>query len=343
MRNVELARAVEAVRRAAVFCHLIRTEKRISPMTKTDGSPVTNADFGSQALIVRELRAEFPNDPIMAEETATSEDFLAHVDFTNTLLADLNAGETRFTDVDALALAINRESATQPAGEEPKNWRERYWVIDPIDGTKGYLKGGQYAVALGLIERGRVSVAALACPEFQIPGRPETGWILYAMSGKGAFAVPIETTSKTEPVSLCVSSNTSGPNLTMCESLNHSPHGTSARVATKLGVVENKILKMDSQAKYAAVACGSADMYLRLPTSATYREAVWDHAAGVLIVEEAGGKVTDIDGESLSWNDNRTWDENHRFLKGRGVVVTNGPIHAHVLEAISQAGNDEKE
>lgn len=332
MSESELDVAIRAVGRAAVLCHKIRSEKRIWSMTKSDGSPVTNADYGSQALIVKTLRDRFPHDPIMAEETATPADFQAHHDFTASLLADLNASQILFPTVDAVVQTINRSSGTG-AEDPPENWRDRYWVIDPIDGTKGYLKGGQYAVALGLIEHGQVMVAALACPEFQIPGHPHTGWILYAQHGAGAFAVPMN--AQVEPVKLAVSSRAGGPGLTMCESLNHSPHGTSAQVAKKLDVADDHILKMDSQAKYAAVACGTADMYLRLPTSASYREAVWDHAAGVLIVEEAGGKVTDIDGASLAWNDERSWDDNHRFVKGRGVVVTNGKIHPSVMDAIS--------
>ena len=331
MSELELGVAINAVGRAAVLCHKIRSEKRIWSMTKADGSPVTNADYGSQALIVKTLRQSFPDDPIMAEETAAPADFQAHLDFTTSLTADLNASQMLFPSVDELVQAINR-SETEGA-ELPANWRDRYWVIDPIDGTKGYLKGGQYAVALGLIEHGQVTVAALACPEFQIPGHQQTGWILYAQKGEGAFALPLN--ERIAPVRLSVSGQVGGPGLKMCESLNHSPHGTSAQVAKMLDVVDENILKMDSQAKYAAVACGAADMYLRLPTSATYREAVWDHAAGVLIVEEAGGNVTDIDGASLTWNDQRSWEENHRFVKGRGVVVTNGRIHNAVIGAIS--------
>jgi 3'(2'), 5'-bisphosphate nucleotidase len=121
----------------------------------------------------------------------------------------------------------------------------------------------------------------------------------------------------------------------MCESLNHSPTGTSGQVAARLGIADSHIDRMDSQAKYAAVASGTADIYLRLPTSATYREAIWDHAAGVLIVEEAGGKVTNIHGQPLVWNDQRSWAENQRFAHAHGVVVTNSLLHTEVMAAIN--------
>ena len=78
---------------------------------------------------------------------------------------------------------------------------------------------------------------------------------------------------------------------------------------------------MDSQAKYAVVARGEADIYLRLPTRADYREKIWDHAAGALIVAEAGGVVTDITGRPLEFNHGR------ELAANRGVIVTNGRLH----------------
>jgi 3'(2'), 5'-bisphosphate nucleotidase len=333
MRSQDFSQAIEAVRAAALFCRRIRREGRIRSMTKIDGSPVTNADFGSQALIVQRLRRDFPNDPIMAEETAEPADFEGKPEFTAELIADLKAAGADFADVSAVVGAINRICPDQSAYAEP-NWRRRYWVIDPIDGTKGYLKGGQYAIALALVENGSVVFGALACPEYALPGSPKTiGSIFFASNGEGAFAIPLD--GADEPVRLAVGQRLPGAGLVMCESLNHSPHGVSAQVAKRLEVCEADILKMDSQAKYAAVACGDADFYLRLPTSATYREAVWDHAAGAIVVTEAGGKMTDMDGNAVPWTDNRDWAGNHRFAQGRGVVVTNGLLHPAVLTAVA--------
>ena len=89
---------------------------------------------------------------------------------------------------------------------------------------------------------------------------------------------------------------------------------------------------MDSQAKYAVVARGEADIYLRLPTRADYREKIWDHAAGALIVAEAGGTVTDIHGRPLEFHHGR------ELAANRGVIVTNGRLHDRVLEAIRELG-----
>ena len=335
MLDQELITAINAVRKAALFCHKIRNENRIRPLVKFDGSPVTNADFGSQAIIVNSLRQAFAIDPIMAEETASMTDFQSSHDFTAELLQDLAQAHTPFSSIDALVQTINRDLVDiQSSVQVNPSWRNRYWVIDPIDGTKGYLKGGQYAVALALIEKGDVKVSVVACPEFRLPVREETGWILYAQLGKGAFAVPLNADS--EPVKIHVGANGPDSSLILCESLNHSPHGTSGQVANRLAILDQNIIKMDSQAKYATVACGAAHIYLRLPTSSSYREAVWDHAPGFLVITEAGGKVTDIDGQPMIWTDSRDWEGNHRFAHGRGVIVTNGHIHLDVLNAIQK-------
>ena len=89
---------------------------------------------------------------------------------------------------------------------------------------------------------------------------------------------------------------------------------------------------MDSQAKYAAVAQGQAEIYLRLPTRVAYTEKIWDHAAGALIVEEAGGRVSDVDGKPLEWT------HGYQLEVNRGVVVTNGPAHSTVIQALRDQG-----
>ena len=68
---------------------------------------------------------------------------------------------------------------------------------------------------------------------------------------------------------------------------------------------------------------------MRLPTRKDYVEKIWDHAGGVLVVEEAGGTVTDIDGQPLEFTHGRGLERN------RGVVVTNGRLHQQVLRAVA--------
>ncbi len=89
---------------------------------------------------------------------------------------------------------------------------------------------------------------------------------------------------------------------------------------------------MDSQVKYAAVARGDAQIYLRLPI-AGYIENIWDHAAGAIIVEQAGGRVTDMDGRTLDFSCGRKLERN------RGIIATRGTDHAAVLAALRESVN----
>jgi 3'(2'), 5'-bisphosphate nucleotidase len=101
-------------------------------------------------------------------------------------------------------------------------------------------------------------------------------------------------------------------------------------VAELLGI-RREPYRIDSQCKYAAVARDDASIYLRLPTRADYREKIWDHAAGKVIVEAAGGRVSDVEGRALDFTHGRTLEAN------RGVVATAGGIHDEVLAAVRRA------
>ena len=85
-------------------------------------------------------------------------------------------------------------------------------------------------------------------------------------------------------------------------------------------------------AKYGAIARGDAHFYTRVPLAQFEgkKENIWDHAPGVIIVEEAGGKVTDLDGKALDFS------LGAKLSNNRGVLATNGVIHEQVLEAIKQ-------
>ena len=85
---------------------------------------------------------------------------------------------------------------------------------------------------------------------------------------------------------------------------------------------------MDSQAKYAAVARGDASIYLRLPTRKDYQEKIWDHAAGVAVITQAGGRVTDITGSPLDFT------RGYTLAVNRGIIATNGAIHDAVVDAV---------
>ena len=108
----------------------------------------------------------------------------------------------------------------------------------------------------------------------------------------------------------------------------HSDRPQQEAIAKFLGLTRTPI-RMDSQAKYGAVARGDADLYLRipLPQDSSRRENIWDHAAGAIIVCEAGGQVTDLDGQALDFS------LGAKLTQNRGIVASNGSIHERVLKA----------
>lgn len=117
-----------------------------------------------------------------------------------------------------------------------------------------------------------------------------------------------------------------------CESVEagHSDQSTNAKIAQSLGITRPPT-RMDSQAKYCSVSRADGDIYLRLPVKKDYEEKIWDHAAGALLVEEAGGKVSDVEGKPLDFSLGRT-------LKGnKGIVAAVASIHDKVIEAVKQA------
>jgi 3'(2'), 5'-bisphosphate nucleotidase len=91
-------------------------------------------------------------------------------------------------------------------------------------------------------------------------------------------------------------------------------------------------MRLDSQCKYALVARGQADAYLRLPTGKPYVEKIWDHAAGMIIAQEAGAIVTDIAGVPLDFGRGRRLEGN------RGVVCAARGLHEPLIHAIERLG-----
>lgn len=316
--------AIRAVRQAVALCRAVRDEIQPEAVAKADLSPVTVADLGSQALICRALAQAFPDDAVIAEEDSSQ---LRRPENAAMLGSVLRYVRAIRPEADAASLRgwIDRGGA--------REYAERFWTLDPIDGTKGFLRGGQYAIALALVVEGTIEVAALACPNLPLePGAiGPPGAILVAGRGRGASARPIDGDEPERSVRVSLLSDPAAARF--CESVEagHSAHDEAAAVAARLGI-SGPPARLDSQAKYAVVARGEAEIYLRLPTRPDYRERIWDHAAGALIVEEAGGVVTDVSGRRLEFTHGRDLAAN------RGVIVTNGRLHDRVLAALEAPG-----
>jgi 3'(2'), 5'-bisphosphate nucleotidase len=322
----EVKFALHAVRQAALLVKQIQLELDPAAITKGDLSPVTIADFASQALVGQLLSKNFPEAVLVAEEDSGSL---------------RSADGSRALDQVTIALAAQVPGST---AAQVCRWidhgagapSERFWTLDPIDGTKGFLRGDQYAVALALIDNGQVQIGVLGCPNlsdgFRLdPGGP--GSLVVAVRGQGTWVSELESLAGFNRLRVSDQRDPSQARLMRSYESGHTNTGQIDDLAAVLEVRAEPV-RMDSQAKYAVLSAGKGDLLLRLlsPSKPDYREKIWDQAAGSLIVEEAGGQVTDLHAAPLDFSRGRTLAAN------RGVLASNGLLHASALRGLETIG-----
>jgi 3'(2'), 5'-bisphosphate nucleotidase len=312
--------AITAVTAAANLCEQVRREQESLAIVKPDLSPVTVADFGAQAVICQALAEAFPTDSVIGEEDST---------LLQTRPEQL-AQVTKY--VQAQISSATPEAVTAWIDQGNGKVESRYWTLDPIDGTKGYIRGDQYAVALALVEAGEVKLGILGCPALPVDvAQPngERGVLFVAVRGQGTMMSPLNG-GQPQPIQ---ATSTDVDFLRLVESV-ESQHGNlplQEAVAQAVGL-NAPVLRMDSQAKYGVVARGEAALYIRLhlPQFSDRKENNWDHAAGAIVVEEAGGRVTDLYGQPLDFS------LGTKLLNNQGIIASNGVIHEAVLAVVAQ-------
>jgi 3'(2'), 5'-bisphosphate nucleotidase len=158
----------------------------------------------------------------------------------------------------------------------------QYWLVDPLDGTKEFIKkNGEFTVNIALIENGE--------PILGVVHAPALGFMYSAEFGKGAF----KTDSLGNRTRIHVTSHTTGTRWKVVGSRSHAGDSLNAWLQ-QLG--DHELIPMGSSLKFCLVAEGRADIYPRLgPTS------MWDTAAGHCVVEQAGGEVVKLDGTRLDY------------------------------------------
>jgi 3'(2'), 5'-bisphosphate nucleotidase len=310
--------ALGAVRDAAALAREIRDQSSGQPLVKADRSPVTVADFAVQALIADRLARAFPDDALVAEEDASALRSSAGRPLLELVLDAVRPVSPQLSSRHVLD-AIDRGRGTPG---------ERFWTLDPIDGTQGFIRGDQYVVALALIQHGRVEIGLLGCPQLTDDRQAVVGLIVCAVRSRGAFRASL---ARDDFAPLCVSSCSEPSKARVLRSFEgeHIDLSTFNKVIELLAVKAPPTL-MDSQVKHAVIATGQAELSIRLPATREFRDTIWDQAAGSLIVEEAGGRVTDLHGIPLDFAAGR------RLARNEGVIASNGQIHAAVLDAIRQ-------
>lgn len=368
----EMEAAVRVVQVACTLCQRVQDSLLLagpgSVHSKLDRSPVTVADWGVQATVSWLLSDFFQDEnvSIVAEEddkTLSSSDGTALLDSVvaavNGCLVEAPKYGLRSPEKDLRANDVLQAIRKCSSTGGPKG---RFWVLDPVDGTLGFVRGDQYAIALALIEDGEVVLGVLGCPNYPMKkewlnyhqryyrlmskvapptsGTWNKGCVMYAHKGCGqAWMQPlvhdfgmlnwhnsreIQVSSVSDPVSA-----------TFCEPVEkaNSSHSFTAGLAHSVGL-RNRPLRVYSMVKYAAIARGDAEIFMKFARSG-YKEKIWDHAAGVVIIQEAGGVVTDAGGRPLDFS-------RGVYLEGldRGIIACSGALlHQRILGAVDASWN----
>ncbi|WRX10447.1 Inositol monophosphatase-like - like 1 [Theobroma cacao] len=358
----ELTAAKKAASLAARLCQKVQKSLLQSDVqSKNDRSPVTVADYGSQALVSFVLQQEFPAEfSLVAEEDSKDlhkDGAQELVDRITKLVNDSLASDESYS----VTLSTEDVLKAIDSGKSEGGSQGRHWVLDPIDGTKGFLRGGQYAIALALLDRGKVVLGVLACPNLpltpindQHSPNNEVGCLFFAEVGGGSYMQPLDSSSTVKVVMICynfiaidqskylqlihlygiqvqVSGVENPEEASFFESYEaaHSMHDLSSLIAQKLGVKAPPV-RIDSQVKYGALSRGDGAIYMRLPHKG-YREKIWDHAAGCIVVTEAGGVVMDAAGNPLDFSKGKFLDLD------TGIIVTNQKLMPILLKTVRES------
>ena len=326
LKSTQLGFAVEAVRQASLLVKFIQAEMVSSALTKGDKSPVTVADFASQAVVAHLLKSTFPEMPLVGEESAS---MLESPEEAETLKRIRGFVATQIEDIStSQVLELINYGSAEPA--------DRFWTLDPIDGTKGFLRGEQYAVAFALVVDGKVALGVLGCPNLTDGYKQEIGGpgsLIIAQRGEGTWTTPLEGQMELKPLHVSQLSAPSQARFLRSFESGHTNVSQLDVIGEKMGVAAEPV-RLDSQAKYSILAAGAGDVLFRLISEKMpdYKEKIWDQAAGSIVCEEAGGRITDLDGKPLDFTRGRTLADN------RGVLASNGLLHDAALEAIRAVG-----
>ncbi len=306
---------LHAVRTAARATRFVHAQPAIEGVAKGDASPVTIADWASQAVVALLLArsAAWRALPLVGEEDAGSlrtAEAAPLLDLVAAAVGHALGATDRGEILDAIDLGRGMPAA-------------RFLTLDPVDGTKGFLRRQQYAISLALVEDGRPTAGAVGCPNL-----PAVDGAYDAADPEGTFAcASLGEGACTEDAGgarrpLRIASWTPGAPVRACESVEsaHSRQDISAELLAEVGAA-GAPARLDSQSKYVVVARGGADVYMRLPVKPGYREKIWDHAAGALVASEAGARVVDVEGRPLDFGCGRELTDNRGVFAGHPELV----------------------
>lgn len=226
--------------------------------------------------------------------------------------------KTLVTEVDLLSEKIILEGlaefdygilSEEKLGANDRMSKKRVWVIDPIDGTMDFIKEtGEFSVMVGLVENGKAILGVVY--------QPTKDKMYSAILGGGAFLEEGGQIKK-----LQVSKNDDCSNVSMLGSRHHMKE-LEVKLCQDLGIIDF-ITHGSAGLKMCLIAEQKADIYI----NSSDKTGEWDICAGGIILNEAGGKLTDMNGDDFVYN-------KEQYLNLEGFVASNGVLHEKVIEGI---------
>ncbi|KAL3677864.1 hypothetical protein R1sor_020820 [Riccia sorocarpa] len=398
----ELIAAIDVVERACELCLSVQVQMKEEGsgfssgggFEKKDATPVTVADFGVQALVSLELSSLFPFIPLVGEEdtgklrkdweqrkaaTTDSETSAspALIELVTHEVAKVASEQIKNLTVEKVMDAIDRGCENLEEASRQRNLS--YWVLDPIDGTRGFLRreDAVYVVGLALVVEGKLVLGVMGGPNVSytindgaVPWETprlqmatngnndatvQTGLLMAACAGCGCWVKPLQARRgepDRDPASEVLLEGMIESKVDECMTLREakfcisdhevwSSHPLAGALASRAAALEDRVtadeadilpLCCGSLCKYFAVALGGASLFVLHLQEGQYVK-VWDHAAGVICVTEAGGQVTNVMGKPVQ---EMIRDGQATFRpEGGGIVVANGRLGEKVTRYMS--------
>ena len=277
-------------------------EKHIDAQQKADRSPVTIADYAVQAFVAKAIQDNFPGDMLVGEESGS------------TLREDKNLLNGVVDQLEPFYSSVNAENVSKWIDQGKGTSGNRFWVLDPVDGTKGFLRRMQYVTALALVVDGEVEIGVIGCPNlnpdfinkstsFEINQQHENqGGMAFAGKGIGAWWQNFKTGSEIIPLRVSGEEKIDRVRIVRSYEDAHTNSGQIEGFISKAGINVAPV-RMDSQAKYVLLAGGFAELLLRLPPEdiPDYHENIWDQAPAYRVILKSGGEMTDMLGRPLDF------------------------------------------
>lgn len=328
----ELQVALKALQASAALCQRIVASWDSLTAQKDDLTLVTVGDLALQALLAIILKEEFPDDAIVGEEDGSLLRKDAQLGekvqlFVNEALRKEkhNDGRYQWQSFEQIYDLLDKTGKH----ELKANGVGKVWVIDPIDGTRNFVRGHMFAINIALLVDGKQVLSALGCPRTSIDATAPLhnqdvdpagiGCMIFAVKDHGAFAAPLDSDIlELQPRKLqnCSSTKDDIRFVTKAGLVKHGDVRVHELIAGRLNAVYPGCDLLPWTLRWAMLAMGLGNATVWVYKSKDYCPKLWDHAGAMLLFEETGGLITDVLGKPIDLTTGAELSANVGFVAG---------------------------